>query len=323
MFAAAARLTVVAAAATLAGTASAHSSGIGFTYIPRHVVQGDDARVSVLVRPTGTRCTLAVRYQGGTPQRGLPAATATHGRVTWTWSVPSTVQAGPAQATVHCGRAGTTSRRLVIVGRLVEPKIEVLKSGYSIRPGATSGSRISYGLILHNDSPNRDAQDVSVQINYVLADNNLLGTSTARVPSVAAGSDYALGGQATFPGTAPVARLEVVVQVGKYVPHETHAATLANIHLVPGRFDPSWVGSIEGELQNTDPLMTLRSATLSAVVLDAQGNIVGGGSGFAFQKLPAGAREFVKLSGGLDAIPWEHAASTIVSATTSWQQPGA
>ena len=94
MFAAAARLTVVAAAATLAGTASAHSSGIGFTYIPRHVVQGDDARVSVLVRPTGTRCTLAVRYQGGTPQRGLPAATATHGRVTWTWSVPSTVQAG-------------------------------------------------------------------------------------------------------------------------------------------------------------------------------------------------------------------------------------
>ena len=93
-----------------------------------------------------------------------------------------------------------------------------------------------------------------------------------------------------FPGTAPITRLEVVIQVEKYQPRSLHNPTLANIHLVPGLFDPSWLGTIEGELQNTDLSLSLQSADLSAVVFDAAGNVLGGGSGFAFQTLPPGAR---------------------------------
>jgi hypothetical protein len=318
----AARLTAIAAVAVFAGSASAQSTGVGFTLLPKKVVQGEDARVAVSVRPSGTRCTLNVRYQGGTQQPGLGATIATRGRAAWTWHVPTDVQAGPAQTTVRCARAGAVTRSLVIVGRLIEPKIDIVKQGFTIRPNPGAGTRLSYGIILHNEAPERDAMNITVQTNFVMGDNNLLGTDSQHITGIAGGSDYALGRMINFPGSAPITRLEIVVQVEKYVPRALHNATLANIHLVPGLFDPSWVGTVEGELQNTDPVLSLQSADLSAVVFDAAGNVLGGGSGFAFQTLPPGARRFIQLSSGLDAIPWERAASTMVSMTSTWKQPG-
>jgi hypothetical protein len=318
----AARLTALAAAAIFAASASAQSAGVGFTFVTKHVVQGESARVSVSVRPAGTRCTLVVRYQDGAAQPALATATAAGGQATWTWQVPSTVQAGPAQATVKCGGAGSIKRSILIVGRLVEPKITVLKQGFSTRPNAGTGTRLSYGLILHNGSASKDALHVTVQTNFVMGDNNLLGTDTVHIDGIAAGGDYALGHQINFPGSAPITRLEVVIQVGSFGAHSIHDPTLANIHLVPQIFDPKWLGTIEGELQNTDATMTLRSASMSAVVLDANGNILGGGSGLAFQALPPGAREFIQLSNGLDVIPIANASTMMVSVTSTWQQPG-
>ena len=320
------RLTAIAAAALVAvsaGPASARSTSIGFTVLPQHVVQGNDAKISVRVRPLGARCTLSVRYHGGALQGGIAAATAVGGRVSWTWHVPIDVQAGSALATVRCAHAGSASRSLVIVGRLVEPKIVVLKQGFSIRPNSFgTGSRLSYGLILHNGSPARDAQKVTIQVNFVMADDHLLGTDTQHVDDIGAGSDWALGNTVSFPGAAPITRLEVVIQVGSFAPQSIHVPTLANIHVVPEIFDPKWVGTIEGELQNTDPLLTLQNAQLYAVVFDPAGNIVGGGTGFAFQPLPPGARLFLQLT-GFDVIPIENAASAMISISPTWLQPGA
>jgi hypothetical protein len=322
----AARLTAIATAALVAvsaGSASARSTGIGFTFLPRHALQGNDAKISVSVRPAGVRCTLSVRYHGGAQQAGIGPATAVGGRASWTWHVPTDGQAGSALATVRCAHAGSASRSLVIVGRLVEPKIDVTKQGFSIRPNSFgSGSRLSYGLILHNGSPEHDALKVDVQVNFVMADDHLLGTDTQHVEDIAAGSDWALGNSVSFLGSAPVVRLEVVIQVGSFAPQSIHVPTLANIHIVPGAFDPKWVGTIEGELQNTDPFLTLRSAQLSAVVFDSAGNIVGGGAGYAVQALPPGARLFLQMS-GFDVIPVETAASVMISVTPTWQQPGA
>ena len=325
--ASAARLTAIAAVVLVvasAGTASARSSGIGFTFAPKHAVQGNDARIAVSVHPAGVRCTLSVRYQDGTPQLGISPVIAAGGRASWTWRVPTTVQAGPARATVRCAGAGSSSRSLVIVGRLVEPKITVAKQGFSIRPNAFgSGNRLSYGLILHNEAAQRDAMDVSVQVNFVMPDDHLLGTDTQHVSGIAAGSDYAFGNSVSFNGAAPIVRLEVVVQVASYAKATIHYPTLANIHIVPQLFDPNWVGTIEGELQNTDPTLTLSSAQLSAVVFDSAGNIVGGGNGFAFQPLPPGARQFLQMTSGFDVIPVQNAASTMVSIMPTWKQPGA
>jgi hypothetical protein len=135
----AARLTAVAAVAVFAGSAAAQSTGVGFTLLPKKVVQGTDARVGVSVRPSGTRCTLSVRYQGGTQQRGLGAAIATGGRAGWTWHVPTDVQAGPAKTTVRCAGAGSATHALLIVGRLIEPKITVTKQGFTTRANPARG----------------------------------------------------------------------------------------------------------------------------------------------------------------------------------------
>jgi hypothetical protein len=212
------------------------------------------------------------------------------------------------------------TRKLVIVGRLVAPKIVVQQTGFSIRPGPGAGSRLSYGLMLHNASPSTDATKVTVQTNFVLADDHLLGTDTRTVPAIGAGDDYALGNTVSFPGAAPIVRLEVVVQTGGFARHSLHLPTLANIHLVPNQFDPSWLGSVEGELQNTDPALTLQMSTLSGVVFDASGNILGGGNGFEIGILPPGAREFLKFGNGLDVIPMAKASQVKVSVSPTWQQ---
>jgi hypothetical protein len=125
-----------------------------------------------------------------------------------------------------------------------------------------------------------------------------------------------------FPGAAPIARLEFVVHVDGFRPRRVVLPTLANIHLEPQPSQPQWLGSIEGEVQNTSPSLTLQSAAISGVVLDAGGAIIGGtSSGYLTQALPAGARSFLKMS-NLDVIPSDRAASAVVSIWPTWIPPG-
>lgn len=315
-----ARLLWLAAAALAAPAAAwAGSSAVGFASMPGHVVQGTAAHVIVRAK-NATTCTLRVRYKGGSAQPGLGRAFVVAGRAQWSWSVPTAVQAGAAKASVTCGRA-SAARTFVVVGRVPAPRIVVVQSGYSTRTDATGSTRLSYGVILHNTAGDRDALNVSVQTNFVMADNHLLGTDTQRVPGVGANGDFAFGNTVYFPGAAPIARLEFVVRVDGFQPHALVLPTLANIHVVPESFQPQWLGTIEGELQNTNPVLTLQNAALSGVVLDAGGAIVGGTtSGFLTGALPAGARTFLKMS-SLDTIPSDRAASAVVSVWPTWTQP--
>lgn len=317
-----AHVSVLAAAALAvsAGAASAGGSIVDFVSMPGHVVQGNPAHVSVRVK-FASACTLGVRYHGGAAQSGLGRAKVIAGFAQWTWQVPTTVQGGAATAFVKCARTAV-SRRFVVVGRVPAPKIVVVDSGFTTRTDTSGSTRLSYGLILHNTAPDRDAVNVSVQTNFVMADDHLLGTDTRTVPGLAAASDFAYGNTVYFPGAAPIARLEFVVRVDGFQPHRIVMPTLANIHLVPQPLQPQWLGTIEGEVQNTSPALTLRSASFSGVVLDAGGSIIGGtSSGYLTQALPAGSRSFLKIS-NLDAIPSDRAASAVVSVWPTWIAAG-
>src|SRR5919197_1334039 len=92
----------------------------------------------------------------------------------------------------------------------------------------------------------------------------------------------------------------------------------ANIHLMPDQYDPGWVGSVEGELLNSQPSLVLQSCQLSAVILDEAGNVLGGGTGSAYATLPPATREVIKLTSGFGDIPSAHARSAIVSMQPSW-----
>ena len=302
----------------VASGAGAHVAGVRFVAGAHRVVQGNDVGVTVAVWPAGARCSAAVVYKGGAAH-DLGAASATGGRATWKWRVPRDAQPGVARISVACGGAGRATRNLIVIGSVIPAKIHVVKSGWSVRP-LLSGSSVSYGVLLANESPQRDALDVKVLVNFVMADNRLIGSATTRVSDIGAGTQHALGGQLMFPGGAPIARLEVVVVVGRSGPATRARPGLSAVRVMPSPYEPKWTGSVEGEIQNDHPTLALETVELSTVVLDAQGNVIGGGSGFASAPLPPATRMFFKISSGMSAIPMGKAASAIVSVVPTYSR---
>jgi hypothetical protein len=58
---------------------------------------------------------------------------------------------------------------------------------------------------------------------------------------------------------------------------------------------------------------------MSCVVFDANGNVLGGGTGSGFFKMQPGTRSFFKISQGVDAIPFNQAASVAISIIPNYE----
>jgi len=312
-------LATVVAVAVFAGAASGRAQSVTFTGGPERVVQGSPATFSILVSPASSRCSLAVRYKSGAKQKGLKTVSAAGGIATWTWTVPRLVQPGRARVTASCAGAGRATRVMTVIGQVIPPKIDVVQTGYSIRPYPFAGTGVSWGVILANRSKTRDALDVNVICNMVMSDNRLIGTASAHISDIAADSQHATGGELTFPAGAPVARLEIVVQIGKSGPATHLKPGISFVRVAPSTYEPQWTGEIDGEIQNDSASKTLQSVELSGVVLDAEGNIIGGGTGFGFGSLPPAARMVLRIPNGLRPIPFYKAASAIVSVVPTYK----
>ena len=306
-------LATVVAVPVFAGEASGRTQSVSFTAGPDRVVQGNPATFSVHVSPGGARCSLSVRYKSGARQKGLKTVAASGGNASWTWTVPRLVQPGRARVTASCSGAGSASRTLTVIGQVIPPKIDVVQTGYSIRPYPFGGTGVSWGVILANRSKMRDALDVNVICNMVMADNRLIGTASAHISDMEADSQHATGGELNFPAGAPIARLEIVVQVGKSGPANHLKPGISFVRVAPSAFEPAWTGEIDGEVQNDSPTKTMQSMELSGVVLDAEGNIIGGGTGFGFGTLPPSARMVLRITLGMRPILFAKAASALVS----------
>jgi hypothetical protein len=208
---------------------------------------------------------------------------------------------------------------MMVIGSVIPAKITVVKQGFSQRLYTYGGSTASWGVILSNQSPDQDALDVKVLANFVMPDNRLIASATVRVASIPAGGTYVSGGSVSFSGAPPIARLEIVAQIGRRDFAERLRPAIAEARPVPNPREPSWLGSVEGELQNDSPSKTLSRASIATVVLDAEGNILGGATGYASASLPPGARQFFKISSSLRAVPFDRIATTLVSVTPSYR----
>jgi hypothetical protein len=314
-------VTALAVAAVFAGGAASKAQSVVFASGNNRVVQGNPATVTVSVSPAGARCSLSVRYKSGAKQKGLRPVTAAGGRASWTWTVPRLVQPGLARATVSCNGAGRASHSLVVIGQVLPPKIDVVQTGWSTRPYPFGSTGVSWGVILANTSKKQDAVDVTVLCNFVMADNRLIGSASTRIGEITADSKHVTGGELTFPAGAPIARLEIVVQIGKGAPATRTKPGISFVRVMPNPHEPEWTGSIEGEIQNDDVRRTLQYVELSGVVFDASGNILGGGTGFNTAGLPPAARVAMKISNGLRAIPYGKASSALVSVVPKYRIP--
>ena len=277
--------------------------------------QGKPYTVSAAAKSVS--CALTVRYADG---ETLPAMAGMRAgsRVTWKWTVPQFASPGPGVLSARCGGA-TAKRKFTVVGSMIPPKIQVVKSGWSVRQ-RFNGASVSYGLLLRNTSPNVNALKVSVQVNFVLSDSRLVGTATQFVPSIGAGETYNYAGQLAFPGTAPIAKLEFVIIVGaRQKTAKTPRPGIDNVLTIPSQFDPGWTGWIQGEVVNDNPTLLLKNTNLSAVLFDAAGNVIGGATGSAYNALPPGTRQVFKLTNGIDSIPYGKVASVAISAIPNWE----
>lgn len=309
---------LVALALVVPAAALAAASGPSLKLVgSARAYQGKPYTVSVAGK--GAACSLTVRYSDGATQAGLLGTSSGNGRVTWKWTLPQLTAPGPALLSARCGVSKGT-RKITVVGSLVPPKIVVTKSGWSVRERAFAGATVSYGVLLRNTSPNVNAMSVNVQVNFVLADNKLIGTATQQVPTIGAGETYNFAGSLAFPGAAPIAKLEFVILVGaREKAAKTPKPGLDSIAVIPAQFEPAWTGWVQGEVVNDNAKLMLRSTNLSAVLFDAAGKVLGGASGSAYNPLPPGTRQVFKLTNGIDSIPFSKVASVSISAIPSWE----
>jgi hypothetical protein len=277
---------------------------------PARVLQGKMAVVTVNSKSYG--CKLGVKFSNGDQQASMPPASAVNGKVTWQWQVPQFAAAGQAKLTIACAGGGKATKSIIVVGGLIPPHVIVLKKGFSARITGPS-ENVSYGLVLQNTSPNGNALSVQVLVNFVMPDNHLAGTATAQIPIINAASQYDLGNAISFNGAPTIARLEIVINPGGSAKSaKSFSPAVDNVQLVPD-FDPQWLGAVQGDLINVHPSLTLDNASMSCVILDANGNVLGGSQGGAYFKLLPGTRAFFKIANGLNPIPFNSAKSALIS----------
>jgi hypothetical protein len=178
---------------------------------------------------------------------------------------------------------------------------------------------VSYGVVLANRSPSEDALDVLVLVNFVNASNVLVGTESTNLAEIPAGTDYNFGGSVSFTGTPAVDHLEVAVKVGDRQPAaRTPVPAISNIRIQPNLREPTWVDEVDADMLNPSSDLMSR-AKLYVVLLDASGNVVGGGSGSSTGSLPARTRQFVKVSSDVDSVPIANAVSAQFTVAPSYE----
>ena len=309
---AAAVLSGLCLAAAGGGGALDAGSSLRFGFLPKKAFPGQPASASVVVRPTGVRCTASVRYADGSVQR-LPAVHARAGKAAWRWTVPAKVKLGTATTNVACGRAGRLARSFFVTGPPAAPaRVVVKKTGFSQRVRYNSRD-VSYGIVLGNPSPENDALDVSVVVNFVDATNRVVATDTPRIGAVGAGAEYNLGSSVTIPDSSPVSKLEIVTRIGGQARKHKLGPAASDVLVQEARYDPGWVGAVVGQVTNDHPTMLLSSAQLSVVVFDSGGNVLGGGSGYSTSALMPGVRAYFSASMGVSPIPQDRVAGAAVS----------
>jgi hypothetical protein len=313
-------LVVALFAVLVPASAGARTTSVRFASLPKRFVQNGPTSVVASVHPASV-CNLSVRYADGEFQPGLGPAGTSNGRAKWTFRVSGGAAPGHAKVSVSCAPAGSVQRTVLVVGSVIPARIAVVKSGWSVRQPQFVGGKVSYGVILQNTSPNQDALQVYALVNFVGPDSKLVGSATTNIAGIPAGQQFALGGDITFPAAVPpIARLEIVVHIDRRQPHALKLATISNIYLEPSVLEPAWLGAVDGEVSNPEAALLLENTSLSTVVFDADGNVIGGGTGFAGAPLPPGSREFFKIMMGND-IAMSKAASAMISAIGSYRSP--
>lgn len=155
--------------------------------------------------------------------------------------------------------------------------IQITDSGYSV----SESGYVLYGVSLHNPNETYAADFVTVTITGKDANGGIVFSQDQVMGTMNPGDDYTFGTQAGN-GTAPET-VEFSVSVdednwkdGEAVEGEPY--TISNTNEVINEYGS---GDFTGEITVTDAWADYETAWVSAILKDADGNIVGGYNGYA------------------------------------------
>jgi len=305
------RFAVAACAAALcvAGAASAHSSRVTIHGLDKPVYPGQTVQLRVTTSRYGVHCVAVVRYRGGKTQRlGDRLAGATG--AAWSFRIAA-VPVGPARASVDCGEGGRGSVVFKVIAALQTPRIITERTGFSQRVNRDGSTDVCFGLQLRNDRRHVDATHLAVLVNLVDANNRVIATDHLRLTRIPAATSVYIGDQASRLVNIPVARVEVVaVEATSTATQPATPPLISDILVTAGR--DGGVAKVYAQLLNQSNL-TLQGGELGTVLLDAAGNILGGGRGIVHGPVSLGARELSETSGQLSAVVHGSVAQALVS----------
>jgi hypothetical protein len=270
---------------------------------------GQTMQLRVLYHGQSVHCVATVSYTGGKMQKLGDRATSSSG-ATWSFRVPA-VRPGTARAVINCGEAGKGSIPFQVRAALQAPKIITERTGFSQRLNRDGSTNVCFGLELRNDRARVDATHVAVLVNLVDADNRVIGTDHLTLIRIPAGATVYIGDQLSRLVNIPIVRVEVVAVTATSTPIAPATPPLiSDILITPDR--DRYVGGVYAQLLNQSGLQ-LQGGELGTVLVDAEGNIIGGGRGNVQGPVSLGARELSKTFSQMTAVPYDSAAQALIS----------
>jgi hypothetical protein len=301
-------LPFLAALAVVSG-ASAHTSGITIRGLTKPVYTGQTIGLHVVVRPGSDHCSFSISYAGGKVQKLGDRLVGPSG-TTWSFRIPA-VPAGVARATLICAELGRSTSTFRVKVALQAPKIDTVRTGFTQRMNERAGtSDVCFGLELHNARARADATNLAVLVNLVDADNRVVASDHLRLTRIPAGGTFYTGDQIHM-GLFPVARVEVVaVEARSEAIQPATPPLISDILITQDR--TGGVATVYGQLLNQSPL-SIQGGELGTILVNVDGNIIGGARGIVHGPVSRGARELFSTSGLLSAVPFASATQALVS----------
>ncbi|MFL5953966.1 MAG: hypothetical protein ACJ76I_07645 [Gaiellaceae bacterium] len=313
-------LALLALSAASAQAAEHQLAGIA----PSLVHQGQRTTITAPTRGLKSLCGARLSFADKRVQTLAPKRPR-NGRVSFVTMIAKDAAIGSGTWFVSCKSVIVAAGSFVVVAAISTsgadlPRVVVSKQGYSQRPDRYgTGSQLSYGILLHNTSDTEDARNVYVIVNMVTATGELIGSVSRTIPLVPAGGTYGLGDSMGLRTQVAATSLEITIRVGAHEPKKAHTMPdFANVQILPGAFDPGYVSEVDGEVVNDNSPLTLTSANLSIVILDAAGNPIGGGTGSSGAALPPNSRFVFLAQSGFSAIPLDKAAAVLISVAPTY-----
>jgi hypothetical protein len=197
------------------------------------------------------------------------------------------------------GRAATDrTAKVVVITSGVLPEGEGLGSG--------DYGYADYGLVLQNRSLNRDAIDVTVEVQAIDGRGRSLTDDYAAVTLIPAGAEFVITGALIWRGSPELAGIETEVHVGQTAPRRRSLPPVRHASVTSS-------GGIVGSFANPYKKPLPEGATVYGVVLDSRGRIVAAGYDPTDTVTPPGATVAFDIRGNSTTVPLDAITSAKVS----------